>query len=210
MSARIAHEIRNPITGISQAMEIIMSEMKETDNKPILEEIQRQAKRVNQAISNLLKFSQSKELLLVTGDINKVINSIVFFLENQAHNKIINLKLDLCDECPPIPFDHELIENVLLNLSINAIQAIPENGTIIYSTRYDAESKMVIISIRDNGGGIPPEVGKEIFKPFFTTRTQGTGLGLPISKDIVERHGGELWYENNKDSGCTFFVSLPE
>ncbi len=210
MSARIAHEIRNPITGISQAMEIIMSEMKDAENKPILEEIQRQAKRVNQAISNLLKFSQSKELLLVSGDINKVINSIVFFLENQAHNKIINLKLDLCNECPPIRFDHELIENVLLNLSINAIQAIPEDGTIKYSTRYDAEAKMVIISISDNGGGISPDVGKEIFKPFFTTRTQGTGLGLPISKDIVERHGGDLWYENNKDSGCTFFVSLPE
>jgi signal transduction histidine kinase len=209
MTARIAHEIRNPITGIARALEIIIAETKDSDNKPILEEIQRQANRVNQAISNMLKFSRSKDIILTDGDINEVIKSLIFFLEHQSHDKVIHLKLELDEEIPVFAFDHELIENVLLNLSFNAIQAINENGTIIYTTKFDSFKKFVIISVCDNGSGISSEFEAEIFKPFYTTRTKGTGLGLAISKDIVEKHKGELWFINNADIGCTFFISLP-
>lgn len=209
MSARIAHEIRNPITGIARAIDIIISEMKDSENIPILEEIQRQATRVNEAISNLLKFSRSKDILLVKGNINDIVKSLVFFLQNQKHDKMISLELNLQDDLPEFSFDHELIENVLMNLSLNAIQAIPGNVSIKYSAQYDPVIKRIIISVHDNGSGITEEVGKDIFKPFFTTRTKGTGLGLAISKDIIEKHHGEIWYENNADSGCTFFVSLP-
>jgi len=209
MSARVAHEIRNPIMGIVRAMEIINAEMKDSNNKPILEEIQRQANRVNQAISNMLKFSKSKDLFLQEGDINDVIRSQVFFLKNQAHDKTINFEMDLSEDLPTLSFDHELIENVLLNLSLNAIQSINESGMIIYKTEYHSEQKKIIISVIDNGSGIPLTIGDEIFKPFYTTSTKGTGLGLAISKDIVEKHSGELWFENNTDSGCSFYISLP-
>ncbi len=209
MSARIAHEIRNPITGISRAMEVIISEMKDSDNKPILEEIQRQANRVNQAISNLLRFSRSKDLSLQQGNVNEIIKSQVFFLKSQAHEKPINFDVVLNDDVPDISFDHELIENVLLNLSFNAMQSISENGTIRYTAVYNKATSHVIISVSDDGAGIPSEIGSEIYKPFYTTRTKGTGLGLAISKDIVEKHKGELWYENNPGAGCTFFISLP-
>ncbi|MFZ4704942.1 MAG: sensor histidine kinase [Bacteroidales bacterium] len=209
MSARIAHEIRNPITGIARAMEIIIADMKDSDNKPILEEIQRQANRVNQAVSNLLKYSRSKDLNLEVGDINKIIKSLVFFLRNQAHDKVINFELILVEDLPNVTIDSELFENVLMNLSFNAIEAIPENGKIIYETLFDSLKKCIIISVSDNGSGIPAEIGAEVFKPFYTTRTKGTGLGLAISKDIIEKHKGELWYENNVDIGCTFFISLP-
>ena len=209
MSARVAHEIRNPITGIARAMEVIIAEMKDDSNKPILEEIQRQANRVNQAISNMLKFSRSKELYLQNGNVNDIIKSLLFFLENQAHDKTINFGLDLSDSVPESWFDHELIENVLLNLSLNAIQSIPENGSILFRSSFDNLQKKIIVSVNDNGSGIPLEIGLEIFNPFYTTRTQGTGLGLAISKDIIEKHNGELWFENNNGSGCTFFISLP-
>jgi two-component system NtrC family sensor kinase len=209
MSARIAHEIRNPITGIARAMEVIIADMKDSDHKPILEEIQRQANRVNQAISNMLRFSRSKDLFLEQGNINEVITSLVFFLKHQAHDKEVNIEMELSEDIPQFSFDHELIENVILNISLNAIQSIPENGIIKLTTRYDSLKQFVIISLSDNGNGIPEEIGKEIFKPFFTSRTKGTGLGLAISKDIIEKHRGELWYENNADKGCTFFISLP-
>jgi len=209
MSARIAHEIRNPITGISRAMEIIVAGMKDSENKPILEEIQRQANRVNQAISNMLQYSRSKDLSCVTGDINEIINSLVFFLKNQAHDKTINFELELAPNIPQFSFDHELIENVLLNLSFNAIIEVPADGIITYKTWFNSSKNMVILSVKDNGNGIPDEKGAEIFKPFYTTNTKGTGLGLAISKDIIEKHNGELWYENNPDVGCTFFISLP-
>jgi len=209
MSARIAHEIRNPITGIARAMEVIIADMKDSDHKPILEEIQRQANRVNQAISNMLRFSRSKEIFLEKGDINEIIKSLVFFLKYQAHDKEVNFELAVAEDIPQFLFDRELIENVLLNISLNAIETIPENGTIKFTTHYYAKRKVVVISVSDNGSGISAETGTEIFKPFYTTRTKGTGLGLAISKDIIEKHKGELWFENNAGKGCTFFISLP-
>lgn len=209
MSARIAHEIRNPITGIARAMEVIIADTKDSEHKPILEEIQRQANRVDQAISNMLRFSRAKELSPEQGDINEVITSLVFFLKHQAHDKTITIEMELSEDIPQLRFDHELIENVILNLSLNAIQSIPENGTIKFTTRYNTNRKIIVIAISDNGSGITAKTGTEIFKPFYTTRTKGTGLGLAISKDIIEKHKGQLWYENNTDQGCTFFISLP-
>lgn len=209
MSARIAHEIRNPITGIARAMEIIIADTKDDHNKPILEEIQRQANRVEQAISNLLRYSRSKDIRLYEGDVNEMIKSMIFFLRHQAHDKTINFKLDLQDEIPAMLFDHELLENVLLNISFNAIKAITENGTITYKTEYDKAKRILIIAVRDDGTGISTEAQDDIFTPFFTTHTNGTGLGLAISKDIIEKHNGKIWFENNEGAGCTFFISLP-
>jgi len=209
MSARLAHEIRNPITGIANAIEIIIEETKDQEHKPILEEIQRQANRVNKAISNLLNYSRSKELYKQEGEINEIIKSIVFFLENQASHKRIRFELELSQEIPTFQFDHEQIENVLLNLGINAVQACDESGTIRYETYYSAAQKMVTVAVRDTGAGIPEDKLRDIFVPFYTTRTRGTGLGLAIAKEITEMHHGTIRVENNPESGCTFYISLP-
>ena len=190
-------------------MEIIIADLKDDSNKPILEEIQRQANRVEQAISNLLKYSRAKDIRLHEGDVNELIKSLVFFLQHQAHNKAISFELDLQDEIPIMAFDHELLENVLLNISFNAIKAFTENGIIVYKTRYDRAGKSLIIAVRDNGSGIPEEIRDDVFTPFYTTHTNGTGLGLAISKDIIEQHKGKIWFENNEDAGCTFYISLP-
>ncbi|MCX6268385.1 MAG: ATP-binding protein [Bacteroidetes bacterium] len=209
MSARIAHEIRNPITGISRAMEIIIADLREESNKPILEEIQRQANRVEQAISNLLKYSRSQDIRLQEGDINEVVRSMVFFLRHQAHDKTVKFELDLQDELPTVLFDHELLENVLLNLSFNAMKAMTDEGMILYKTSYEKAANNLIIAVQDNGAGVEGAIGDDIFKPFFTTHTKGTGLGLAISKDIIEKHKGKIWFENNVGAGCTFFISIP-
>jgi signal transduction histidine kinase len=209
MSARIAHEIRNPITGIARAMEIIIAESKDDADKPVLEEIQRQANRVELAISNLLKYSRSQEVRLHEGDVNVVIRSMVFFLRHQAYDKQVVFDTDLQSDIPPVMVDHELLENVLMNLSFNAVKSITEPGIILFSTRYEPAESSVIIAIQDNGTGIPDHARDEIFKPFFTTHTKGTGLGLAISKDIIDKHNGKIWFENNRVAGCTFFISLP-
>jgi signal transduction histidine kinase len=211
MSARIAHEIRNPVTGIARAMEIIMADLKDDSNKPILEEIQRQAGRVEEAVSNLLKYSRSQEPRISPGDINEVIRSLVFFLKHQAHEKPVVFEFEPGADIPQIEFDPELIENVLLNLSFNAMKSMGADGTIVFATRFDADRQRITISVHDNGTGISPEIAGDIFKPFFTTHTKGTGLGLAISKDIVEKHGGRIWFENNRNGiGCTFFMELPQ
>jgi len=209
MSARLAHEIRNPITGIANAVEIILEETKDAENKQVLEEIQRQANRVNKAVSNLLNYSRSKDLNIQESNINEIIKSVVFFLKNQAVNKKINFRLELGEDVPDFFFDPEQVENVLLNLGLNALQASETGGSISYSTSWSAAERKVFISVTDSGIGIPEEKLPDIFKPFYTTRTQGTGLGLAIVKEIIEMHQGEIRVENNPGRGCTFFITLP-
>lgn len=209
MSARLAHDIRNPLTGIVNSIEVIAGELKGSPYRPILEEIQRQANRVNNAISNLLKYSRPIELNLRNGNINEIAASLVLFLSSQKVNNRINFKLDLQPGIPNFSFDAEHIENVLLNLGLNAIQAIEKEGQVIFRTYYDEGSGKVIISVQDNGPGIPVEKVPEIFKPFYTTKTEGTGLGLAIAKDIIDKHRGDIMFENIPGNGCIFTISLP-
>lgn len=209
MSARLAHEIRNPITGIANAVEIIIDESKDESHRPILEEIQRQANRVNKAISNLLNYSRTKELNLQEGDVNEIIKSVVFFLKSQVNRKVIHFYTELDESLPVFRFDSEQIENVLLNLGMNAVHAVSDEGDIFYKTYFDAVNKMLHISVKDTGQGIPEDKIPAIFNPFFTMRTEGTGLGLAIAKEIVEMHRGEIRVTNNADQGCTFYISLP-
>lgn len=209
MAARLAHEIRNPIMGIASAIEIIVNETKDQENKPILEEVQRQAQRVNDAISSLLKYSRKKELDLSMNNINEVINQLVFFLDNQVQHKEIVFHLDLQEPLPHFRFDLQQMEDVLLNLGINAIEAIPRKGSITFNTAFNPAENRINIYVSDTGKGIPEDNLSKIFHPFFTTRNEGTGLGLAIVKDVIDTHEGEIWVENNQSGGCTFIISLP-
>jgi two-component system sensor histidine kinase AtoS len=209
MSAKLAHEIRNPVTGISNAIEIIVKGTKDSENIPILEEIQRQAKRVNNAISHLLKYSRKKDLNLEKNSINELIMSVLVFLNSQVKEKTIIFNHKFQDNIPLFSFDHAQMEDVLLNLGMNAIQAIPLKGSISFETSFDSVQNKVFISITDTGIGIPEENLSRIFHPFYTTRNEGTGLGLAIVNDIIEKHSGQVYAENNKTGGCTFHISLP-
>ena len=209
MAARLAHEIRNPITGIANAMEIIIDETKEEQNKPVLEEIRRQVSRVNKAVSNLLNYSRSVDLDKQPGNMNDIIKSVVFFLENQSAPKNITYQVTLDPDLPVFAFDHEKVENILMNLGLNAIQAIDQEGIISYTSIYIQQANMVRIIVSDNGAGIPEDKMEDIFKPFYTTRTEGTGLGLAIAKEITELHDGDLHCVNNPEKGCSFYISLP-
>jgi signal transduction histidine kinase len=209
MSARLAHEIRNPITGIANAVEIIIDESRDEANKSVLEEIQRQANRVNKAISNLLNYSRSKELNVQESDLNEIIKSVVFFLNNQAHKQEIRITAELDNDLSPFRFDPEQMENVMLNLGMNALQTIQDEGEITFRTLFEPPDNTVKIFVSDTGSGIPEDKISEIFNPFFTLKTEGTGLGLAIARDIVEMHSGQITVSNNQEKGCTFQISLP-
>lgn len=208
MSARLAHEIRNPMTGISNAIEIILQETNNDQHKPILEEIQRQTQRVNNAVSDLLKFSKTKDVTLIKYDIVSKIQNIIFFLESQALYDNIDLTLDH-SEAEPFFFDPELMENVILNLAMNAARAMNNQGKITFKVTAAENNKFINIQVSDTGTGIPEENIQYVFKPFFTTHTEGTGLGLAIANEIITKHGGEIWVKNNIEKGCTFYINLP-
>ena len=209
MSARLAHEIRNPITGIANAIEIIVKESNDKENIPIFEEIQRQTNRVNFAISDLLKYARKKDLNLDLNNINEVIPSLVFFLEKQLKNKDIKFNIKLHDAVPFLRFDIMQMEDVMLNLGKNAIKAINEKGSITFETKFSSIEKRVYIYVTDTGEGIPKDNLSRVFHPFFTTHNEGTGLGLAIVKEIIDKHKGVIWVENNITGGCTFTISMP-
>ncbi len=209
MASRLAHEIRNPLTGIANAAEILVTQLPEDENKPILEEIHRQAERVNNAITNMLRFSRPSAINPEMNNINEVIRTLIFFIRNQTRNKKIEFRQELQEDIPLFPFDSEKIENVLHNLALNAIRAIPKKGVITFKTAYDPEKKRVTITVEDTGTGMSEQVLKNIFNPFFTTHTEGTGLGLAISKEIVEKHRGRIWVESEESKGARFYIILP-
>lgn len=209
MSARLAHEIRNPITGISNAIEIIIEETGNPEHRNVLEEVKRQAYRVNKAVSNMLNYARSRELNKQPADLNEIIRSVVFFLQNQTSRGGISISTDLSPEIPLFDLDTEQIENALMNLGINAIQSCNPEGSVLFCSSFDQATGLVTVSVRDSGSGIDPEKIRDIFTPFYTTRTKGTGLGLAIVKEVTEMHGGFVQVENNPDDGCIFFLRLP-
>jgi len=209
MAARLAHDVRNPLTGIANSIEIILADMKDSPHMPILQEIRRQTTRVNEAINNLLKYSRSKEINKKPGNINELVNNMVFFLQSQKQNKGISFYLDVDPNIPEFEFDAEQMENVLMNLCYNAIQAMGNNGLINIKTEIEDGGESIMISIQDNGPGIPEDIQTEVFKPFYTTRTEGTGLGLAIARDTVRKHNGKIKFESKAGEGTIFYICLP-
>ena len=211
MASRLAHEIRNPITGIASSIEIIEEEISDQNQelKPVLNEIKRQAERVNKAITELLKYSREKKLDLAEGNINELIKSVVFFLKNQKCKAKISFKSELDKTIPNILFDKNQLEDVLLNLAINASQSIETEGEVLFVSKFLSKENKIRITVSDSGKGIPEEIIEKIFHPFFTTRNSGTGLGLAIAKDIIEKHNGQIYCENNTMQGASFHIILP-
>jgi two-component system NtrC family sensor kinase len=209
MSARLAHEIRNPITGIANAIEVFSETVEDEQDKSILEEIKRQAKRVNDAVTKLLKYSKSQDLNAENNNMNEVIQSIVFFLKNQSGSERITYILDLDSKLPEVKFDREQTEIALMNISLNAIQAIFGKGSITYKTSFDDQANMLFIEISDTGSGISEENINKIFKPFYTTKTEGTGLGMSIIKETIEKHNGKIKVKSKINEGTTFIITLP-
>ncbi|HGY55119.1 MAG TPA: HAMP domain-containing sensor histidine kinase [Caldithrix abyssi] len=209
MASGIAHEIKNPLTGIANAIEIIAEEMDDSSKKPILDEIHRQVQRVNKTINDLLRFSRPIDLQLAAGNINEVIRTMVFFLQNQVKTSDIQFITRLRPDIPVFDFDAKQIEAVLINLGLNAIQAIESKGFIEVFSRFLAEEDTVEIVIKDSGCGIPVKNLSKVVKPFFTTKSKGTGLGLSISKEIIEKHGGKIHIESEEKRGTIVTISLP-
>ncbi len=209
MAASVAHEIKNPLTGISSAMEIIVEEMNDTSKKPILQEIHRQVRRVNNTLNALLQYARPEDLEIERTDINKVIEESVFFLESQAGNNRITFKKELSGVDILFDFDPRQIEAVIINLLQNAVQSIENEGVVTIKTEFDEARQSFKLTIKDTGSGISPENLKKIFKPFYSTKAKGTGLGLAISKDIIERHGGSVSVSSVKGKGTVFEIYLP-
>jgi signal transduction histidine kinase len=154
-----------------------------------------------------LNFAKPIKPETTKADINHLVRETVSLLSQESKEHRIEIEVDMAEDIPPFNFDYFQIKQVLLNLIINSFDAIENGGKVRIQTR--ASNGNVFLSVEDNGKGIPGEDLKNIFNPFFTTKTRGTGLGLAISKKIAKEHGGDILVESEPNKGSKFTVLLP-
>ncbi len=221
MAAGIAHEIKNPLAGLAGATQILSKEFPADDQRRgITEEMLKLINRLDKIIKDLLTFSRKTEPELIVSSINEEIEKVLFFVTKQAEKSNIVINKELNEEIPRILMDPDRIQQVFLNIVLNALQAMTHGGTLHISTNMEiveVESDDILIpgvyvvsSFKDSGVGIPEDILQRIFKPLFTTKNQGTGLGLSISQKIIEEHRGKIIVESKEDIGTIFKVYLPK
>lgn len=206
--AALAHDIRAPLVAIGGFTGLVLKKMAPGDpNREKLDIVTHETERLERMVSEILDFSRPVNLRLKTGSINETISHCMAIVTVAAEAKGIRLEGSYSEDLPEISFDNGRIEQVLINLLMNAIQASPERQSVTIATLRRA--RYILISIKDFGCGIPGETREKIFVPFFTTKREGTGLGLAIAKKIIDAHGGIIEFESNDPEGCTFSILLP-
>jgi signal transduction histidine kinase len=171
--------------------------------------IQSGVERIQRTVVNLLDFSRKRPLRLESTSINDSLRRVIELAGYQLRKGRIEVRLSLHPDDPRVMADRSQMEQLFLNLVLNALQAMPEGGTLTLLT--EVSDGQVLADVRDTGGGIPPEIRDRIFDPFFTTRGvgEGTGLGLAVSDSIVAAHGGRIEVTSRLGGGSTFHVRLP-
>ena len=222
LAAGIAHEIKNPLAGIAGATQILAREFADDDpRKPVTQEILKLIERLDTTIRDLLDFARPSQPRIVLTDVGDLLERTLFLVERMPEKKKQGVKMvmDIDKEMPVIPLDPDMVRQALLNLAVNAVQAMPEGGTLKVSVRAEADPELgevhppedfLMISFEDTGLGIEEAKLRSIFTPFFTTKTQGTGLGLPITMRIIEQHGGRITVHSTVGKGTTFRIYLPK
>ncbi|WP_218838461.1 ATP-binding protein, partial [Snodgrassella alvi] len=210
LMAGIAHEIRNPLAAVRGFVQYLQNDLPRAEQNEYLEIILKEVDSINQVIQQLLDFSVPSKNYYVSVQLNDLINEVLVLVNSSHRSNNIVLTLSLASQLPPLYLDKELIKQAILNLLINAIQAVSDQGNIEISTLMSANQKYQLIQIKDDGEGIKSEIMDKIFTPFFTTKISGTGLGLSMVEKIVSSHKGQISIKNNEHSnGVTVEVALP-
>jgi len=213
LSAYVAHEIRNPLTGIRTTVQFVGSKFKPNDaRREDLEDVIKELDRIEQIITGLLLFARPPAAQPQLCELHQVLEKTLAMIELQLGDAEVQLAREYAEDLPQVFADPDLAQQVFLNLCLNAVQAMPEGGELRVATgvrRYRTRRSMVDVSFTDTGVGIPKELMEKIFDPFFTTRSMGTGLGLPISVQIMREVGGVITAKNNSGGGATLRVSFP-
>jgi signal transduction histidine kinase len=206
MSAAVAHEIRNPISGLYSFIQMILNQKDERAVNKFFDIASDEFKRIERLTTNLLSLGHATKLKKENASINELITNTCEILNVNFKKSRINL-IEKFEKLPVIMVDREMIKQVLLNLILNAIQAMPDGGNLEIGTKIENES--VLIYIKDEGIGIDDKIKDRIYEPFYSTKADGSGIGLTLAKNIIELHGGSIYFESTKNTGTTFYIKLP-
>ena len=209
MAASFAHEIRNPLSSMRMLAQMLMrkQDLSEARQKQSMEYILEEIERIDVIVKGFMDFARPASLSPAPHDLNQVLQEVLNLMEaNLNHHQILLIKkFDL--NLPPIPLDRDKLKQAFMNIVLNAMDAMPEGGTLEILTLQDSDK--VRIDVVDTGIGIPPEDLNRLFEPFFTTKSQGTGLGLANAKRILEQHGGDIQGKSVVGGGTTIALWLP-
>jgi two-component system, NtrC family, sensor kinase len=216
LAAVVAHEINNPLAGILTYAKLLKKRLSreaqpDAENIGMLDLVESESRRCGEIVKNLMTFALPTSMNREPADLNAVIDRCVRLVQHQLDLKNIELRQELEKELPLVRCDHGQIEQVVLALVMNAIDAMPNGGNLTLVSRKAPKAGEVQIEVRDDGVGMPPEVLANMFEPFFTTkeRGRGLGLGLAISRNIVDRHAGQIAVTSEPGRGTAFTITLP-
>ncbi len=205
--AGVAHEIRNPLTSIQGYVQYWAGRPGKPPSPDSIHLVLSETQRLNNLVERLLCFARPATANRTRLDIEDLITEVVAFVTPECTQRNIDIKREASGTARPIEADSEQIRQVILNLIMNAVQAMPTGGVLTVSTCYRRNE--MELRVADTGCGIPPQHERDIFSPFFSTKRNGVGLGLAISREIAHAHGGSIDYESEPGKGTTFSVSLP-
>ncbi len=215
MAAGLAHEIRNPLGSIKGAVQVLETTRSPDQNREFLSIIQEEVQRLNRVVSEFLNYAREPKPALEPVDVNRLVERTVKQVALAGAHPATKITLDLADSMPPGYLDPEQIKQVLLNLIENSFRAMEDrkDPALTLRTRWlpgpSGASGIVVIQVSDTGAGMSPETLDKLFTPFFTTRKEGTGIGLPICERIVEAHGGTIEVSSREGEGSQFTLTLP-
>jgi signal transduction histidine kinase len=208
MAAGLAHEIRNPLAGIAGVIEVMGRDLpKDSPAREVMTEVRGEVQQITRTVNDLLETARPKAPAIRPSNLNATVEHAVFFARQQVGEKKIGFEVLKAENLPTVEHDAGQLQQVLLNLMLNAIQAIENSGTV--TVEVHRRDVYAAITVGDTGKGIPADHMPHIFRPFFTTKGDGTGLGLSLSRRIVEEHNGRIEVTSRAGIGSQFTVLIP-
>jgi two-component system, NtrC family, sensor histidine kinase HydH len=213
LAGGLAHEIRNPLSTLSLNLDLLAEDFqnaettRDTRVRQRVDRLRHEVRRLHGILESFLRFARVQDLKLEPTDLNTVIDDLRDFFEPHAGTKGIVIRTRFAPDLPATPLDRDLFKQAILNLVLNAEHAMPSGGELILTTRH--EEPWVVLDVIDTGQGMPEPVCARIFDPFFSTRSGGSGLGLPTTRKIIEAHGGTIRVQSEPGKGSQFTVQLP-
>jgi two-component system, NtrC family, sensor histidine kinase HydH len=217
LAGSFIHEIKNHLSTLGLNLQLLAEDFQDPDTQrerralTRIHRLQSECQRLVDVANDFLRFARLKELDLDPTDLDAVIEELVDFFGPTARQANIDIKLYVPPDLPPVPLDRELFKQALLNLLLNAQQAMPDGGQITLQAAAEPRDRpeAVCLSVIDTGKGMPPEVAAKAFRPFFSTRAGGSGLGLATTRKIIEAHGGSITLQSEPGKGTKFTLCLP-
>jgi two-component system NtrC family sensor kinase len=208
LAAGLAHEIRNPLAGIAGVVDIMGRELPpNSPSRAVIGDVHREVLHIQAILNDLLSYARPRPPNFHAADLNTTVEQAVVLARQQVMTKPIQILFQPNPSLPPVEHDPALIQQVVLNITLNGIQAIAGTGQVTLAVQQNHDN--VAITISDTGRGISAEALPRIFKPFFTTRNEGTGLGLSLANGIVHSHGGRIEVASTLGKGTNFKIWLP-